>query len=200
MNEKEGEYNSSLVSIAEVLAGRYRNHQEWEDLKHEGLVAGLESQAKGDEWSKTVGKMRDAMRVYMNIKLRPVSIPSSGAVYALLSDLKSSSSTHPSDRTERALIAALSGSTEVVGDETLGTRESTEDSYERYDTVGYIRNNLWVYLTPKQAVALDLIYFEDYTVGELAQELGVSSGAVSKWKTSGLTKLYRTIVALEEEL
>jgi hypothetical protein len=56
-----------IITLAGILAARYRNQQEYEDLKQEGIIAGLEAMEAQVGWSLTVAHMRKAMSGYMNI-------------------------------------------------------------------------------------------------------------------------------------
>lgn len=190
---------NEITSIAKVLARKYNNHQEFDDLVQEGTLVALEVLANGGDSTQAIGAMRKQMFNYINLSMKPVHIPPSGSVSRLLSALKSQDGATPSGTTEVALYEALVASPEGIEPHTLREDKSSEDIVVEKDTVEYIRNNLWVYLTPREAVTLDMIYFEEYTTGEVAKKMGVTHQAVSGWEANGIKKLRGSIEALEQD-
>jgi len=189
-----------IICLAGILAGKYRNKQEYGDLKNEGVLAGLEAMEKGLDWSLVVASMRKAMNGYMNIFLKPVSIPHSGAVYSLVSALKQSDGGDITEYTEASLVAALSGSVEGVDEFAIGyndEEETPEDYYERTEWGRHVKDSFWLYLKPHEAVTLDMLYFEEYTVSEIALSMGVPVSTVYWYRDSGMKKLSKII---KEEL
>jgi DNA-directed RNA polymerase specialized sigma subunit len=144
--------------------------------------------------------MRKAMSGYMNIHLKPVYIPRSGAVYSLVSALKKHGGGDIMDSTEASLVAALSGSVEGIDEFAIGINpdeETPEDYYERIEWGKHVRNSFWLYLEPHEAVTLDMIYFEEYTAKDIAYGMGTDVFTVYRYRDSGLKKLSKII---KEEL
>jgi len=182
-----------IHQTAEMLAKRYKDRQEYEDLFQEGYLAAWESLCLGQDYPTAIGHMRRAMNDYKNITLKPVTVPKSGAVYALLSSIKSSKGVTPQGHTELALYEALIGSVEGIQPATMGLASSTEDDLSEKDLHDYINNQLWRYLTVKEGTTLHLMFFEEYTQKEVAKELGVSQQTVSLSLWAGLDKLNRSL-------
>lgn len=191
-----------IICLAGILASKYRNQQEYGDLKNEGILAGLEAMDKGLDWSLAVAHMRKAMSGYMNIHLKPVSMPRSGAVYALVSDLKQSHGGEVTDSTEASLVAALSGSVSEVDEYAIGyndEEETPEDYYERTEWGRHVRDSFWLYLKPHEAVTLDMMYFEEYTAKEVAYCMGTDVATVYRYRDAGMRKLSKIIKQELEE-
>jgi len=182
-----------LMKTCSILASRYNDSQEYQDLYQEGFLAGWEAMANGADVPQAIGAMRSAMRDYKNITLKPVSIPKSGAVYSLLKRLKNLEGSDPQGNTERALMEALTGSAEGVQPSTLGLVKESEEKLIEKDLYHYITNHLWVYLTAEEATIVHLMFVEDYTQEEVAQELKMGQGTVSKSVRSGLMKLKKAL-------
>ena len=71
-----------ILKLCQVLANRYRNGSQYEDLLSEGLVACYECKDQGKTAEKDyVGAARRAMNDYINIKTKAVSIPNSGSAH-----------------------------------------------------------------------------------------------------------------------
>ena len=183
-----------------MLASRYGSSQEFEDLKQEALLAALEEKERFPEAGDAylIGVMRKAMQAYYNIKLKPVTIPQSGQVYALLSAIKGEEGGEGANYTEQALMDALKGHNEPLEPQTLRQEVSTEETYQNQETVEHIRHNLWVYLTDKQALAIDYVFFKDYSPSEVAKAQDVSQQRISQWLHSGLAKLKKMLEELEK--
>jgi DNA-directed RNA polymerase specialized sigma24 family protein len=185
-----------IITLAGILAARYRNQQEYEDLKQEGIIAGLEAMEAQVGWSLTVAHMRKAMSGYMNIHLKPVYIPRSGAVYSLVSALKKHGGGDIMDSTEASLVAALTGAVEEVDEFAIGynrDEETPEEHYERIEWGRYIRDSFWRYLEPHEAVTLDMIYFEDYPVVDIAYGMGTDIYTIYRYRDTGMKKLSKII-------
>ena len=194
---QEEDNTKILMGLAEAYASRYRDQQEHEDLMQEGLLAALEELHRGKDMTLAVGAMRKAMNDYKNIKLKPVTIPKSGAVRSLLSALSNPEGVTPQGPTERALYDALLGSVEEIQPQTLRSNKSSEDILVDKDLIEYIRNNLWVFLKPREAVTLDLIYFEDYDPVDVAESLEITEAAISQYRVQGLKKLRAALEQLK---
>ena len=182
-----------LQATASILASRYRDSQEYDDLFQEGFLAGWEALVSGSDVPTAIGAMRRAMNDYKNISLKPVYVPKSGDVRAFLKRLKVADGSHPQGTTERALYEALRGSTEGVQPSTLGTVKSVEDVLVEKDLYEYVTNHLWVFLSPEEATVVQLVCLEDCTQEEASRDLGLSQGTVSKGLASGLKKLKRAL-------
>ena len=186
-----------LMGLAEAYASRYRDPQEHEDLMQEGLLAALEELHRGKDMTLATGAMRKAMNDYKNVSLKPVTIPKSGAVRKLLSALSDPDGVTPQGTTQKALYDALCGSVEEIQPQTLRSSKSSEDILIEKDMVEYIRNNLWVFLKPREAVTLDLIYFEEYDPVDVADALEVTEAAISQYRVQGLKKLRAALEQLK---
>ena len=183
-----------LMKICSVLANRYKDAQEYEDLFQEGFLAGWGALQSGEtDFGVVVGKVRRAMNDYKNITLKPVSIPKSGDTYALLGAINKDQGVTPQGSTQVALYEALTGSTDLVQENTLGVTKGSEHLMVEKETYRYVINNLLVYLEPQEAVVILLVYTQGYTQGEVAQELGLSQGRVSKCLTRGLEKMKKAL-------
>lgn len=76
--------DAKILKLCQVLANRYRNSSQYEDLVSEGLVACYECKEQGKTAEKDfVGAARRAMNDYINIKTKAVSIPSTWASRAV---------------------------------------------------------------------------------------------------------------------
>ncbi len=188
----------NLQTVAGALASRYKDSQEYDDLFQEGFLAGWEALMNGADTFTAIGHMRRAMHDYKNISLKPVHVPKSGDVRAFLKRLKDVDGTHTQGNTEMALYDALRGSTEGVQPSTLGTVRSAEEVVVEKDLYKYITDHLWVFLSPEEAVIVQMVHIDDWTQEEVAQELGVSQGAVSKSLSNGLKKLKRALEVTHE--
>src|SRR6056297_4171252 len=105
-----------------------------------------------------IGEMRSAMRDYMNISLRPVSVPKSGEVRAFLKRLKDADGSDPQGNTETALWAALTGFTEGIHPSTLGVSRGTEENLVDKQLYDYITENLFVFLKTEEATVVYLVF------------------------------------------
>jgi len=190
MSENQTEY---LMKAASLLASRYKDTQEYQDLYQEGFLAGWEALNEGADMPIAIGAMRRAMNDYKNITLKPVSVPKSGEVRGFLKRLKDADGSEPQGSTETALWAALTGSTEGIHPSTLGVSRGTEENLVEKQLYDYITKSLWVFLKPEEAVVIHLVFVEDYTQVEAAKELKMGQGSVSRNLNSGLLKLKRAL-------
>jgi len=182
-----------LMKVSSLLASRYKDSQEYQDLYQEGFLAGWEALSEGGDMPIAIGAMRRAMNDYKNITLKPVSIPKSGEVRAFLKRLKDTDGSDPQGNTETALWAALTGSTEGVQPNTLGVTRGTEENLVEKQLYNYITENLFVFLKPEEATVVYLVFIEGYTQAEAAKELKMGQGSVSRNLNSGLLKLKRAL-------
>ena len=190
MSNDQTEY---LMKAASLLASRYKDTQEYQDLYQEGFLAGWEALREGADMPIAIGEMRSAMRDYMNISLRPVSVPKSGEVRAFLKRLKDADGSEPQGSTETALWAALTGSTEGIQPNTLGTERGVEENLIEKDLYEHLLRMSWLYLNPEEATVMYLIFVEDYNQEEVAEELELGQASVSRYLKKGLTKLKKTL-------
>ena len=194
MSDNQTEY---LMKAASLLASRYKDSQEYQDLYQEGFLAGWEALSEGADMPIAIGEMRSAMRDYMNISMSPVSVPKSGEVRAFLKRLKSADGSDPQGSTEMALWAALTGSTEGIQPNTLGTDRGAEEELIEKDLYDQALFVAWLYLEPEEYLVIHLIFVEDYNQEEVAEELELGQASVSRYLRKGLTKLKK---ALDESL
>ena len=194
MSDNQTEY---LMKAASLLASRYKDSQEYQDLYQEGFLAGWEALSEGADMPIAIGEMRSAMRDYMNISMSPVSVPKSGEVRAFLKRLKSADGSDPQGSTEMALWAALTGSTEGIQPNTLGIDRGVEEELIERDLYEHLLRMSWLYLNPEEAIVMYLIFVEDYNQEEVAEELELGQASVSRYLRKGLTKLKK---ALDESL
>ena len=192
-----GESSEYLMKIASLLASRYKDAQEYQDLYQEGFFAGWEALGDGADMPIAIGAMRRAMNDYMNISLKPVSVPKSGEVRAFLKRLKDNGGSDPQGNTETALWAALTGSTEGIQPNTLGTERGVEENLIEKDLYEHLLRMSWLYLNPEEATVMYLIFVEDYNQEEVAEELELGQASVSRYLKKGLTKLKK---AFDESL
>ena len=190
MSEDQTEY---LMKVASLLASRYKDAQEYQDLYQEGFLAGWEALSEGADMPIAIGAMRRAMNDYMNISLKPVSIPVSGDVRAFLKRLKDADGSEPQGSTETALWAALTGSTEGIQPNTLGTERGVEENLIEKDLYDQALFVAWLYLEPEEFLVVYLIFVEDYNQEEVAEELELGQASVSRYLKKGLTKLKKTL-------
>jgi len=181
------------MKVASLLASRYKDTQEYQDLYQEGFLAGWEALGEGADMPLAIGAMRRAMNDYKNITLKPVSVPKSGEVRAFLKRLKDTGGSDPQGNTETALWAALTGFTEGIHPSTLGVSRGTEENLVEKQLYDYITKSLWVFLKPEEAVVIHLVFVEDYTQVEAAKELKMGQGSVSRNLNTGLLKLKRAL-------
>jgi len=182
-----------VMKVCNILAKRYKDSQEYEDLYQEGFLAAWEALENGADMPNAIGIMRRAMNDYKNITLKPVSIPKSGAVYSLLGAINSGSGVSPQGNTEVALYEALTGSLDTIQPSTKGVVEGSEETYITKELHQYVVDCLWVYLEPQEAAVIHLMYVEDYTQYEVAQELDLPQGTVSKVSRKGMKKLKKAL-------
>jgi len=190
LSDDQTEY---LMKAASLLASRYKDTQEYQDLYQEGFLAGWEALSDGADMPIAIGAMRRAMNDYMNISLKPVSIPVSGDVRAFLKRLKDADGSEPQGSTETALWAALTGSTEGIQPNTLGTERGVEEKLIEKDLYEHLLRMSWLYLNPEEATVMYLIFVEDYNQEEVAEELELGQASVSRYLKKGLTKLKKTL-------
>jgi len=186
-----------LMKAASLLASRYKDSQEYQDLYQEGFLAGWKALSEGADMPIAIGEMRSAMRDYMNISMSPVSVPKSGEVRAFLKRLKDADGSDPQGSTEMALWAALTGSTEGIQPNTLGIDRGVEEELIERDLYEHLLRMSWLYLNPEEAIVMYLIFVEDYNQEEVAEELELGQASVSRYLRKGLTKLKK---ALDESL
>ena len=194
MSDNQTEY---LMKAASLLASRYKDSQEYQDLYQEGFLAGWEALSEGADMPIAIGEMRSAMRDYMNISMSPVSVPKSGEVRAFLKRLKSADGSDPQGSTEMALWAALTGSTEGIQPNTLGTDRGAEEELIEKDLYDQALFVAWLYLEPEEYLVIHLIFVEGYNQEEVAEELELGQASVSRYLRKGLAKLKK---ALDESL
>ena len=114
-----------LLKVCQLLARKYRSNQELDDLISEGYLAGLESIQQGHPKENTYTIVRKAMHAYYNIRLKPVTIPTSGDVLSMVSAIARGTVPEDLSTTQRALLAALEGITDEVKPNTLGYDETS---------------------------------------------------------------------------
>ena len=114
-----------LLKVCQLLAHKYRSSQEIDDLISEGYLAGLESIQQGHPKENTYTIVRKAMHTYYNIKLKPVTMPTSGDVLSMVSAIARGTVPEDLNTTQRALLAALEGITDEVKPNTLGYDETS---------------------------------------------------------------------------
>lgn len=112
-----------LLKVCQLLARKYRSNQELDDLISEGYLAGLESIQKGHPKENTYTIVRQAMNVYYNVKLKPVTMPLSGDVLSMVSAIARGTVPEDLNTTQMALLVALEGITDDIKPNTLGYDE-----------------------------------------------------------------------------
>ena len=182
-----------LMKTCSILASRYNDSQEYQDLYQEGFLAGWEAMANGADVPQAIGAMRREMNHYKNFTLKPVSIPKSGETRAFLKRLKDADGSEPQGSTETALWAALTGSTEGIQPNTLGTERGVEENLIEKDLYDQALFVAWLYLEPEEFLVVYLIFVEDYNQEEVAEELELGQASVSRYLKKGLTKLKKTL-------
>jgi RNA polymerase sigma factor (sigma-70 family) len=175
-----------IVAMCEKLANKYRQYHLTKDLVSEGILAVYERLAdKPDEYPASLYRRANkAMYDYINIKNKPVSIPSTRTAEAISKGKEYEGQTH-SEEGKKVLEEALN-STSVEFDG--GFMVSVEDCSEGYERKEYLHKAMGK-LDQKERDVVRMRYYNDMTQEDIAHLYGVSQQSVALWEEVALKKM-----------
>jgi len=153
---------------------------------NEGVLAGLERLTEGCTQEEAMGVARIAMR--------PVSIPNSGEVNAILAAIRRDEEL---SNYSQALVEAMTGTQESVQPNTLISTTCLEDDYIQKELSDRVTNVIYFWLPPKDSYIMHRLFFVGTSEVELAEELEVTQQYISKEKLRILQTLVKYL--LQEE-
>jgi RNA polymerase sigma factor (sigma-70 family) len=186
--------DAEVLKLCKSLARRYKNHNQYDDLVSEGLLACYELRDTGSATDKKdyIGTARSAMRDYNNIKTKAVNVPVAGASRMASKALSGASEVNGlegvANGTFLALMAAMSNSTELLSEDSA----FTPDHAEAYEEKEYYIHVITVALMTLSATEWQIIkmrYIDGMTQDVVAEETGTNQKWVSRVEITALDKL-----------
>lgn len=191
--------DAEILKLCKSLARRYKNHNQYDDLVSEGIVACYELRDTGSATDKQdyVRLARRVMNDYNNIKVKAVNIPSTWASRraskAISGELEVDALEGVADATFISLMAAMLNSTELLSEDSA----FTPDHAEAYEEKEYYIHVITVALMTLSATEWQIIkmrYIDGMTQDVVAEEFGFDQSWVSKLENSALLKLKKRLL------
>jgi len=186
--------DAEILKLCKSLARRYKNHNQYDDLVSEGILACYELRDAGSATDKQdyVRLARRVMNDYNNIKVKAVNIPSTWASRraskAISGEVEVESLEGVADGTFTSLMAAMLNSTEMLSEDSA----FTPDHAEAYEEKEYYIHVITVALMTLSATEWQIIkmrYLDGMTQDVVADETGTNQRWVSRVEITALDKL-----------
>lgn len=182
-----------ILKLCQVLANRYRNGSQYEDLLSEGLVACYECKDQGKTAEKDyVGAARRAMNDYINIKTKAVSIPSTWASQAVSRAMGQGEELEELEGVEDATLTLMQ---QAMGNYTLQLEYDTlevedhAEAFEKREYEAYVRRVAEETLSSEEFEILSMRYYKDMSQEDVAKTIGKGQTHVFRLEKSALEKL-----------
>lgn len=186
--------DAEILKLCKSLARRYKNHNQYDDLVSEGIVACYELRDTGSATDKQdyIGVARLAMWDHNNIKTKAVNVPVAGASRRASKALSGASEVDGlegvANGTFLSLMAAMLNSTELLSEDS----DFTPDHAEAYEEKEYYIHVITVALMTLSATEWQIIkmrYLDGFTQDVVAEETGTNQKWVSRVEITALDKL-----------
>jgi RNA polymerase sigma factor (sigma-70 family) len=186
--------DAEILKLCKSLARRYKNHNQYDDLVSEGILACYELRDAGSATDKQdyVRLARRVMNDYNNIKVKAVNIPSTWASRraskAISGEVEVDALEGVADATFISLMAAMLNSTEMLSEDSA----FTPDHAEAYEEKEYYIHVITVALMTLSATEWQIIkmrYLDGMTQDVVADETGTNQRWVSRVEITALDKL-----------
>lgn len=170
---------NELIEVAQKLSKRYAGKEWQQELKQEGLLAGLEAISCGEtDPDKIRGTMRRAMHRHRNFSTLPVTLPPSGAAMDLRNKLLRGLATDK--EMGGPLYLALIGNTTSPEGGHIADGTDHAGEYELQEFMQYVRLLAEDILPKEDVELLEGIYYQGKTQIQMASVLGVSTSTINK--------------------
>lgn len=165
--------NEDLERLAGYWARRYAglNRQEYDDLFQEAYLAALES---GREDLPTItNAMRKACSRWLNVSLKPVSVPQSGELMRLVGALRRGEEL-ATTTSENALLAAIQGEVVDYKDAELSVEDTQVSDLELQQEIASLQSMMVIFLTDDERQVMNLLFFKSVTGAEVARRMNTT--------------------------
>lgn len=177
-----------LMEIADIHTGRYKNHQEYEDLWQECYLVLFDYyHNKGLNPARMHSIARKAVYKYLHFDLAPVYIPDTGPVRSIIAALKRDDLSFLDDTdgyTTLAAYYAISGEQEPIQDGSLGITVGDEDLI--WDAMNSV-------LDQRECDVLWDIFYSNQSLAEGCSSYGLSPSGMAKVRDGALKKLHHVL-------
>ena len=175
--------NDEIHKMCQILASKYKDAQERDDLVSEGFLKCLELReagvTKGSVYHKAAAV---AMNEYYNIKKSVVSVPVQGSAKGMKSDDDTDS------WTAYAMQTALYG--EVVEHEDyMSQTPSSEDLYIQAEWLAKVFTTAFTVLTQDEWAIIRMRYWDDMTQDDVGKIMVKNKMWVSRHEKTALEKI-----------
>lgn len=171
-----------VYRYASAIARRFKS-EHFEDLVSEGVLEYYEDNDKGTLYNRMKRRMHD----YLNIKLKGVSIPSSGIARQIARDEHTEATGNLGPDTLQALRMALHGAY-IEYEDHLHTSTDMEGHLDTKNWCDALQDAMSV-LDDRQKQIVTMLYKEGMTVREVGDFLGISHVRVSQIEEQALKSL-----------
>jgi len=175
--------NRKIIKMCMLLARKYSDPQEFDDLVSEGLIKCLELKNSGVTNPKILYKSAAIqMNEYYNIRKHTVFVPVQGKAKGLSVENDSI------NWTDVAMFNALRA--EVIElNENVATTPSVEIEYEQKEWIRHIKSIMVEVLDKEEMKIIDMRYFSNMTQDEVGNELGHNKMWVSRKEKAALSRV-----------
>lgn len=178
------------------LAKKYKNASLYEDMVHEGYVAILEALETDPDApvAKLYRVANRRMHDYMNIDMLPVSVPITTASRSIARGAEMDDTQSYSDKGIESLTEAIRGTQVCYDDEFSSFTPDCSERYEEIDYQAYVAATLITKLSVEEFNLIKMRYYQDMTLWEVADILGVTAKTISLKENEVLHKLKQFVM------
>lgn len=180
-----------VCRYAGSVASKFKISEHFEDLVSEGVLEYYENQ----DTDTLFGRMKRRMHDYLNIKTKGISIPSSDIARQIARDAHTEATGNLATDTLEALKMALHGAY-IEYDEHSVEDFDVEDYIYRKELCDIMLNIINNHLTEREQQIINLRYYHDMTLQEVADFLKLTKKRIHDLETKALNKMF---LQLEEE-
>lgn len=175
--------NDDVMKMCRSLARKYNDPQETDDLISEGMITAYDLIAKGTTDKNLIySHVQREMHDYYNLRRGPVHLPNSSEVHSMTKE------TDPEGWTQSAMYNAMYGEVVEIDENSLQV-ESSEDIYARKEWLSYVATKAITSVTEEEWKIIKMRYWEDKTLDEVGEVLGISKMSVSRRERAALDKI-----------
>ena len=186
-------YNKADL-ICRKLAKRFNAPSHFDDLVSEGMLACLELTQKQDDIHtfEFVRTAKRAMHDYINIKCLPVSVPKHSVSRRFAHDIESMNIGNMSERSANWLKQIMAAEHVPFEDFKSHAPDHAEE-YERVDFEQHIKKVAQEVLTTYEWNILWFYYWDDWTLHQIGDALGVTKQAIWQQLQRSIKKIFKAL-------
>lgn len=175
--------NDDIMKMCRSLARKYNDPQETDDLISEGMLTAYELIQTGTTDRNLIySHVQRQMHDYYNLRRGPVYVPPGVNSHSMTKD------TEPEGWTQSAMYNAMYGEVVEIDENSLQV-ESSEDIYARKEWLSYVATKAITSVTEDEWKIIKMRYWEDKTLDEVGEVLGISKMSVSRRERAALDKI-----------